>query len=313
MKKLICILLLTLGMTHQSYSQMQSRMMIIPADDLLKRLNCLSEKTVLGRTIYERNYEKAYIELIDLRFVTAAIADKMNKAGWPPLDDFELSLKNRQDEEIDEDLRDLQTDAITRVLNKVRPDVILELSYDYRPGKGTNRLTFALVAKDSYTSKIIATITNPGEQTIETDVPTLLSTHVENELNNFSEALKKHADDVVANGRTISLRVSVDGKAEFDLEDDCAATGDPYIDVIMDIVEAKKKPGSPTPNPGNSTSGKAMSISNIKIEYIDPKRNRGVSARDWVRTVASELKKTCKCTVKNVSQGIGDGRMILSN
>ncbi|GHB88902.1 hypothetical protein GCM10007390_51270 [Persicitalea jodogahamensis] len=288
-------------------------MMVIPADDLLKRLNCLTEQNVQGQTMYVRNYQKAYIDQIDLRFVSGAIAGKFEKAGFPPLEDFEQALKTAQDDAIRDDIREVQTDAITQVINQVRPDVILELSYILQKGGMTNRLTFSLVAKDSYTSKVIATIANPGMQTAETDVPTLLVEQVENNLKNFTDAIVRHAADVRKNGRTIRLLVSVDGNADFDLEDDCGTTGEQFIDIIMNSVEAHRKKDSETPNGGNTTTGKRMQISNIRIDYVDPVKNRGISARDWVRDVAKEVEKACKVKVKNVSQGIGEGRIILGN
>lgn len=314
MKKLTTIILLFFAFLIKVEAQRgtTSKLMIIPADDLLKRLNCLTEKTIQGQRTVHRDYLKAYTDLIDLRFVGGAIAQKFVDAGFPQLEDLEQSLKNIEDDATQNELRDVQSDAITQVLNRVRPDVILELSYMFQEGAVSNRLTFSLVAKDTYTSKILATISNPGMQTAETDVPTMLSEQVENNLNNFTAALAKHAEDVQTNGRTIRLLISVDGNADFDLEDDCGTTGEPYIDVLMDIVEKHKKKESETPNPGNGTTGKRMEITNIRIDFIDPVKKRGLSARDWARYVITDIQKTCGVKAKNISQGIGDGRIILS-
>lgn len=314
MKKLTIALLLCFACMMQAIAQKgaKSKLMIIPADDLLKRLNCLTEKTIQGQRVVQRDYLKAYTDLIDLRFVSGAIAQKFVDAGFPQLDDLEQSFKNNEDDAIQNDLRDVQTDAITQVLNRIRPDVILELSYKFQEGAVSNRLTFSLVAKDAYTSKVLATAANPGMQTAETDVPTMLAEQVETNLNNFTTNLAKHAEDVQMNGRTIRLLVTVDGNADFDLEDDCASTGQNYIDTIMDIIEKHKKKESETPNPGNGTTGKRLDISNIRIDVIDPVKKRGMSARDWSRYVITDIQKTCGVKAKNVSQGIGDGRIILS-
>jgi hypothetical protein len=299
--------------TRKLFSQIGiiPKLMIIPADDLLKRLNCLAENTIQGQRIVERDYLKAYTDLIDLRFVSGAIAQRFVDVGFPPLEDLEQSLKNLENSKAMSQVNDVQTDAVTEILNQVRPDIILELSYQLQESRIANRLTFSLVAKDAYTSKILATISNPGMQTAETDVPTMLSEQVENNLNNFTAALAKHAEDVQANGRTIRLLISVDGNAGFDLEDNCGTTGEAYIDVLMDIVEKHKKKESETPNPGNGTTGKRMEITNIRIDFIDPIKNRGLSARDWTRFVLNDIQKACGVKAKNVSQGLADGRIIM--
>lgn len=311
MKNLLYCLCLLL--TPFVQAQTTSRLMVIPADNLLKRLNCLTEQAVQGQTMYVRNYQKAYIDQMDLGFVGGAIAGKFEKAGFPKLEDFEQSLKNVQDDAIRDDIREVQTDAITQILNQVRPDVILELSYELRKGSMTNRLAFSLVAKDAYTSQVVATIQNPGMETTETDVIPLLMEQVENNMKNFTDALGRHAADIRQNGRTIRLLVSVDGNADFDLEDDCGTTGEQFIDIVLNAVEAHKKKDSETPNGGNSTTGKRMQITNIRIDYVDPVKKRGISARDWVRDLAKDIEKTCSIKVKNVSQGIGEGRIILGN
>ena len=313
MKKLLnCVLLVFFFIEVNAQKGTSSKLMIIPADDLLKRLNCLTEKTIQGQRVVQRDYLKAYTDLIDLRFVSGAIAQKFVDVGFAPLEDLEQSLKNLEDGKIIDQVKDVQTDAMTEILNRVRPDVILDLSYKLQEGGVSNRLTFSLVAKDSYTAKVIATIANPGMQTAETDVPTMLAEQVENNLNNFTDALGRHAKDVQENGRSIKLTVNVDGNADFDLEDDCGTTGQPYIDVVMDIIEKYKKKDSETPNSGNGTTGKRMEISNIRIDFIDPAKKRGLSARDWTRYVVTDIQKTCGVKAKNVSQGIGDGRIILS-
>ncbi|MFN8348854.1 MAG: DUF6175 family protein [Spirosomataceae bacterium] len=313
MKKYFLMVIACLGLLRVACAQQgtRSRLMIIPADDLLKRLKCYNEKVVQGQKVAERDYLKAYSDLIELRFVNAAIAQKFVDAGFPPLEDLEQALKNITDEGIQNDIRGVQTDAITQVLNNVRPDVILELSYQLQQGAVSNRLTFLLVAKDPYTTKVIATISNPGSQTTETDVPTMLAEQVENNLKNFTDALNRHGADVQANGRTLRLSVLVDGNADFDLEDDCGSTGKAFIDVITDVVEVHKKKESETPNPGTPT-GKRVQISNIRIDYIDPVKKRGLSARDWTNYVIKDIQKTCGVKAKNISQGLGDARMILS-
>jgi Family of unknown function (DUF6175) len=314
MKKIISTLLISLAFLIQVNAQKgaKSRLMIIPADDLLKRLNCLTEKTVQGQRVVQRDYLKAYTDLIDLRFVCGAIAQKFVDAGFPQLEDLEQSLRNIEADGIENEVRDVQTDAITQVLNRVRPDVILELSYMFQEGPVSNRLTFLLVAKDAYTSKVLASAANAGMQTTETDVPTMLAEQVETNLNNFTTNLAKHAEDVQKNGRTIRLLVTVDNAADFDLEDNCGTTNQSYIDTIIDIVEKYKKAESETPNPGNGTTGKRMEISNIRIDVVDPIKKRGLSARDWSRYIITDLQKTCGVKAKNISQGIGDGRIILS-
>lgn len=308
--KLLGIYLFFLCVNGQAQG-IKSRLMVIPADDLLKRLNCLKPKTVNGVTFLERDYQKAFIDQIDLRFACAAIADQFAKQGFP-LEDLEQSLKELQNTNIASDIRDLQTDALTQVLNQIRPDVILELSYQLQKSNATNRLTFVLAAKDSYTNKVIKAIANPGLSSLEDNISVVLTEQVANNMNGFLDGLNKHGEDVETNGRTIKLTVSMAGNADFDLSEDCGTTGEPYRETLLNMIEKYKQPGSESPNTKPGETDKLVQFTNIRIPYLDTKKKRGISARDWVNSLRTDLQKMCGVKVKNASQGLGDGHIILS-
>ncbi|GAB4051829.1 DUF6175 family protein [Spirosoma litoris] len=308
---LLNVLLFSLiGLTSFAQGR-KSRLMVIPADDLLKRLNCYSEKKVQGVTVVERNYLKAYSDLIDLRFACAAIAEKFAEKEFP-LEDLEQTLKAIDDEKIKDDVQDIQTDALTQVLNQVRPDVILELSYQLQKGPSTNRLTFLLAAKDSYTRKVIATIAKPGLETLDADVPTLLTEQVELNLENFLTRLSQHGADIEHNGRTIQLTVRLEGAADFSLDDNCGSSDKRYDQMLEDIIDAHKKEGSDSPTMLPNATGKVIQFTNIRIPYVDLKTKRGLSARNWVDILQKDIQKMCGIRARNTSQGLGEGRLILT-
>lgn len=312
MKRLLFIVLLVTLATFTSFGQgRKSRLMVIPADDLLKRLNCYIEKKDKGATLIERNYLKAYADLIELRFACAGIAEKFADKGFQ-IEDLEQSLKAIEDDKIKDDVQDLQSDALTQILNVVRPDVILELSYQLQTSGASNRLTFLLAAKDSYTRKVIATIAKPGLETLETDVPTLLTEQVELNMGNFLNRLSEHGADMMENGRTIQLTVRLEGAADFSLDDNCGATDKRYDQILEDLIETHKKEGSDSPNMLPNATGKQLQFTNIRIPYVDPKTKRGLSARNWVDLLMKDLQKSCAVKIKNTSQGLGEGRMVLT-
>ncbi|QMW01720.1 DUF6175 family protein [Spirosoma foliorum] len=287
------------------------RLMVIPADDLLKRLNCLKYITINGVTFLERDYQKAFADQIDLRFACAAIADQFAKQGFL-LEDLEHSLKELHNTNITSDIRNLQSDALTQVLNQVRPDVVLELSYQMQKRNATNRLIFVLAAKDSYTNKVIKAIANPGLASLEDNVPVLLTDQVLNNMNTFLNGINEHEEDIQTNGRTIKLMVSIAGSTEFELSNECSTTGVPYRDMILTLIEKYKQPDSESPNTKPGETDKLVQFINIRIPYLDTKKKKGISARDWVNLMQADLQKICGVKVKNASQGLGEGHIILS-
>ncbi len=302
---LTCVL-----MSVGCYAQgIETRMMIVPADDLLKRLNCYSETTVQGVKQVKRDYLKAYADLIDLRLVSARIAEKFAKRGVE-LEDLEQSLKDLNDSQIRDVLGDVKTDELTQVLNVVRPDVVLELSYELKKGAVTNRLAFVLAAKDSYNKKVITAIAEPGLETVEENVPALLAQEVERLLQTFLDGLTRHSIDLEQNGRSILLTVQTKNGSEIDLTKPEKVSGKTYDQIFDDLLSIHKKTGSPTPNPLIAPS--RFLYRNLRVPLTDEKGN-GISARTWAFTVIKDLQEKYGLKGENATQALGDALIIITN
>lgn len=285
----------------------QPRIMVFPSDNMLYQLKCIKEiKSDTLLSYYVRQYEKAFMEQTDLKFVIAGINGKFADRGFP-LESLEESLKDISNNSSHDNIRGLQEDALTQILSSVKPDIIVEVTYKYNKGTLDNSLNFIVEVKDAYTMKVIASVANPGLETLETNVAGLIAEQVEKNIPNIQESMMNHFRDIREKGRIIPLRIKLMGDASFTFDDECG--GEEYEDVVRDIIRLHSNKGTFNAVMAGPSE---MRFTNIRIPLCNDK-GYPQDARDWVKKVAKDLEKRCGIKAKNATQGLGNAFIILKN
>jgi Family of unknown function (DUF6175) len=285
----------------------QPRIMVFPSDNMLYQLKCIKEvKSDTLQSYYIRQYDKAFMEQTDLKFVIAGINGKFADRDFP-LESLEESLKEISNNSSIDNIRNLQEDALTQLLSSVKPDIIVEVTYKYNKGSLDNSLNFIIEVKDAYSMKVIASIANPGLETMETNVAALIAEQVEKNIPNIQETMMTHFKNIRENGRIIPLRIKLMGDASFTLDDDCGS--EEYADVIREVVRTHSNKGTFNAVLAGPSE---MKFTNIRIPLCNEK-GFAMDARDWVKKVSKDLEKRCGIKAKNATQGLGNAFIILRN
>ncbi len=314
MKKIIALTLVLFTTLLKAAAQInnaceptQPRIMVFPSDNMLYQLKCIKEiKNDSLLSYYVRQYEKAFMEQTDLKFVIAAINAKFAAKGYP-LESLEESLKDLTNNASADNIRGLQEDALTQILTAVKPDIIVEVTYKYNKGVLDNSLNFIVEVKDAYTMKVIAAVAKQGEETLETNIAGLIAEQVEKNIGNMQQEMMTHFKDIRDKGRIIPLRIKLTGDASFTFDDECG--GEEYEDVVRDIIRLHSNKGTFNAVMAGPSE---MRFTNIRIPLCNEK-GFPMDARDWVKKVSKDLEKRCGVKARNATQGLGNAAIILRN
>jgi len=313
MKKLIILLGLVFSIAHL-FGQVrptQPTIMVIPSDALMKHLNCLKYIDNQGVKTPNPDYVTAFADHPNLKQVISKIGELFTDRGFA-LQDMEATLKQIRDEEAEDAViqskegGEIAQSALDKVLIRAKPDIKIELTYTITSAGGPFRtITFNLQAIDAYSNKQVGSASGTGPNSTETVDARLLEEAVLTHVNNLQSQMQTHFDDLNKNGREVFVRVQVFDDAGFDLEEEFDDTElNEHITAWM-----KKNTVNGTYRQSKLTENE-IRFSNVRIPMFDTE-GYAITASDFARQLISFLKTTYKVKSKNVSQGIGDVRIVL--
>ena len=225
MKKLILTSLLLVTFST-AYSQARKpTIMVVPSDYLCITKGYVMTFDDMGTARQLPDYRSALQQSSDLLLVIGKINTMMADRGFP-LVNLESVLKNLEEQSAEDamtmsrsgsDLAESPLDALRRT---ARADIIIQLTWDVNVTGPRRSVTFNLQGLDSYTSKQIAGAQGTGTPSFSAELPVLLEEAVLSHLDNFNAQLQAHFDDLLENGREISLRIRIWSDSPIDLEEE---------------------------------------------------------------------------------------------
>lgn len=279
--------------------------MIVPADNLLFQLGCLEAVDNQGVKQTFRDYPKAFRENNELILAINAINKKFLTLNYPTKS-MEASLKALENQLATDMVNGVRTDPRTALIGIVKPDIYLDLSYEFKRGSLGSQLSFNLAAIDSYTNNMIASIGNPGLQTTNTNVAQMLADQVERNLEGFLSEINTFFETVRENGRTVTLRIQLDESSELDLEnDECNG------EFIADLIDENIKANSFKNQFKRSTSSDSQIFYEAISIPLYGEDDVGIDVRDWLKPFVGMLRRTCKYKVSDRSVGVSEGIVII--
>ena len=286
----------------------QPSIMVIPSDNLLLRLDCLTEVDNEGLTVYNRDYQRAFVQDASLKFVISAINERFAEVGFP-LTSLEQTLKGIQTERAMDNVEGLDFDIKSMVLQTARPDIIIDLNYTYVDKGMTGLVTFNIEAVDAYSFLSIASAVNDGngvETLNKSNLEGILAEQVENELENFQSLIGIHFEDLRANGRLISLRVKSELGVISDFRrDKCGSK--PIGRWIKDWLKRNTANGAPQSKKATKTELKYL----VRIPLYG-EDGYAYSASDFVYTLIDALDSECGMFAIDNTQGLGDAFLLFT-
>ena len=214
MKK-VFIFSIAIMLTTLSFGQAKKpTLMVVPADNW-----CIANKYVdkineQGTVKDVPNYKRALQNSSECYNVITKINTLMSDRSFP-LKDLSSVLKSMANNTVMDivttsssgaELAESTLDLIKRNSNA---DIILELNWQVNTVGPKKSITYSLAAKDSYTDKQIAGAQGTGSPSFSADLPVLLEEAVVANMDNFCAQLQAHFDDMMENGREVTMEVKV--------------------------------------------------------------------------------------------------------
>ena len=202
MKRVLFVMAVLLLPTMLMAQAKRPTLMVIPADSWCAANGYMTTED--GKQVPD--YEKAWQENQDLFSVVAKIGELMTDRGFP-LKDMSQSLKN---------------------IGMVRTDILMEVGWKINKTGPKQSVTYTLRGVDAYTLKQIAAGSGTGKPSFSAELPVLIEEAVLERMDNFADQLQAHFDDLLENGREVSVSVRAENGIEFGNEYD----GEELTDII---------------------------------------------------------------------------------
>lgn len=284
-------------------------MLVLPSDQLMQRFGCIRTEVSLGKQLQVRDYNSYLLTDPDAKFIIASIQSAFIEFGYP-LNDLEQTLKSINDQEMVDEVSGIKKDSKTILLTNARPDIILELDYDMTTDRSSRdyskSLTYTLRAIDAFSNKVVATVQAAGIKNAKGNTASMMGEAIQKNSKDFTKQINNHFDDLIANGRDITMRVMIDANESFTMSDE-SIYGDTYADFILDYMKVNTMMGTYNLQRNTDTE---MYFANVRIKTLNDNGTQ-YSAYDFARELSKALNKECGVKSKNVTQGLGDAMIII--
>ena len=306
MKRLTFVLVLLLFSIVAFGQAKKPSIMVVPSDLWCNQNGYMSEMDNMGEIIPIPDYRGALMNDADPLPVIARINGLMADRGFP-LKNLESELKaiNTNSAETaaitSKEGASSKTNALEQLRQRARADIIIQLTWTVNQMGPKRSITYTLQGLDSYTNKEVATSTGTGDPSFTAELPVLLAEAVSSHMDEFCDRLQSHFDDLMENGREISLNIRVfENPEDIDLESEF--DGKELREIIEDWVYENT-----VQHRFNLTDDSEvyMNFDEVRIPLYDD-RGRAMAANNFARQLEKYLKEApFNIPIKRDNAGLG--------
>ncbi len=231
---IITLLAFPLMMTGQAK---KPTIMVIPADVWCSQNGYMTTYDNQGVETAVPDYEKAVQNDMNLMNAISKVGALMAERGLP-LKDLAATIRSIQQTSAEDAMTVSRTSGATiaespleKLLNRAKADILVELSWSINQVGPKQSVTYMLRGIDAYTHKQVAAAQGTGAPSFSAETPVLIEEAVLENMDNFISQLQAHFDDLLTNGREVSVNIRVfDNGSGLSLEDEY--DGMELIDII---------------------------------------------------------------------------------
>lgn len=242
MKRLLTLVSVFFLMGGLAFSQSKKpTIMVVPGDGWCLRNGYFTEIDDDGTKTKMPDYYKAF-ENAELRTLISAMSDFMADNDFPLQSlEQELSRIRKESAEMavmtgkksETPIKETPVEALRRTAN---PDIILNLDYSVHQSGPRRQIEFNLQAIDAYSSKVISGKTGTSSPvSSSTPLTTILQESVLSFKDDFLADLQHFFDDILANGREISVTLLRFDNCPIDFDEEFEVGGD-YVE-FAELIE----------------------------------------------------------------------------
>ena len=311
MKK-VFIFSIAIMLTTLSFGQAKKpTLMVVPADNWCIANNYVDKINDQGTVKDVPNYKRALQNSSECYNVITKINTLMSDRSFP-LKDLSSVLKSMANNTVMDivttsssgaELAESTLDLIKRNSNA---DIILELNWQVNTVGPKKSITYSLAAKDSYTDKQIAGAQGTGSPSFSADLPVLLEEAVIANMDNFCAQLQAHFDDMMENGREVTMEVKIveDGSG-INLASEYE--GEELTDIIDDWVSDNSVNHRYNLSQG---SNNFLKFEQIRIPLFQA-NGRPNDTRRWTRDLSKFLTTKYQISSKVDIRGLGKAVLLI--
>lgn len=182
-------------------------------------------------------------------------------------------------------------------------DIIIELNWSINTTGPKRSVTFTLAAKDAYTDKQVAGCQGTGSPSFSSDTSVLLEEAVIGSMDNFTSQLQAHFDDMMENGREVSMEVKVvDNGSGIDLTKEYG--GDELTDIIDDWVSDNSVNHRYNLSQGSENFLKFEQIRIALYQANGRPNDTRRWARELVKMLSSKYQVPCRVDIRGLGKAV---------
>jgi hypothetical protein len=312
MKRTVLFISLSISALASAFSQAKKpTLMILPSDNWCEQRYFMTTYDDQGTQKKVPNYKQAFQEDTEIGQVISKIGGLMVDKGFP-LKDAEQEIKLMEQRRAEDNMTESKTSGSSisesplDMLKKIaKADLIIQIWWKVNKESNGKSISFTLEALDSYTGKRVASSTGNSEASDEI-VSELLLKAVESHINPFADQLQKHFDDLLTNGREVSIYIKKWDSWEYDLEEEY--NGEELTDIIDtwmydNTISHRYSLTDATEN--------YMRFEQVRIPVYDDK-GRPLDARAFIKELRKVLKsEPYNFEVKLMTRGLGEAILVL--
>lgn len=201
------------------------KLMVVPSDAWCKEHGYMQNFDNQGSVEQIPDYRQALLNNKDLNNVIAKIGVLMADLGFP-LVSMEQTMKSINNLTAEDNLIRSKTSGasmtespLDRLRRVAKADILLQIDWTVSEMGPKKSITYNLQGLDAYTNKQVAGAQGTGNPSFSAETPVLLEEAVQDNMDNFIAQLQRHFDDLLANGREVTIDIRVfDNGSGIDLE-----------------------------------------------------------------------------------------------
>lgn len=189
-------------------------LMVVPSDAWCNAHGYVQTIDNQGTQETVSNYRAAVSSDMQLNAVISKINTLMADRGFP-LKDLQQTIKSLNTDAAEDALitsragSSVTESPLDRLRRRAKADIILEIEWSENKMGPKTSITYNLRALDAYSNKQVAGAEGTGKSSFSAELPILLEEAVQDHMDMFVSRLQAHFDDILTNGREISLVMKV--------------------------------------------------------------------------------------------------------
>lgn len=254
------------------------------------------------------DYKAAVSTDKQLNAVISKINNLMADRGFP-LKDLQQTLKTINNDAAEDALitskagSSVAESPLDRLRRRAKPDIIMEIDWTVNQVGPKSSITYNLRALDAYSNKQVAGAEGTGKGSFSAELPVLLEEAVQDHMDVFCERLQSHFDDMMENGREVSMEVKVvDNGSGIDLTKEYG--GDELTDIIDDWVSDNSVNHRYNLSQGSENFLKFEQIRIALYQANGRPNDTRRWARELVKMLSSKYQVPCRVDIRGLGKAV---------